>query len=78
MSDDTREREPLRNQGDNAPDRGLRSDTGGSSDGPAPIAAGGKAVDRIGDRVEGAQGDGDDAAAPADPMRDAPHPTLDE
>jgi hypothetical protein len=74
MSDDQREREPLRDQGDNPPEAGVRSDLGATSTGSDPVAPGGASVGRIDDRAESGSGD-----APArDPLADVQHPTADE
>ena len=74
MSDDTREREPLRNQGDNPPEAGVRSDLGGTSDGSTPVAPGSANVSRIDDQAESGSGD-----APArNPLAEVEHPTADE
>jgi hypothetical protein len=74
MSDDQREREPLRHQADNPPDDGTRKAIGGSSEGSAPMGPGGEAAERARDVVEPGQGE-----APArDPLADVEHPTADE
>ena len=74
MSDDTREREPLRNQGDNPPEAGVRSDMAGTSEGSAPVAPGAADVSRIDDQAEAGSGH-----APAiNPLADVEHPTADE
>ena len=74
MSDDTREREPLRDQGDNPPEAGVRSDLGGTSGGTDPVAPGAENVGRIDDQADSGSGD-----APArDPLADVEHPTADE
>ncbi len=75
MSDDQREREPLRDQGDNPPEAGVRSDLGGTSGGDAPVAPGGANVDRVAEQTE--PGDGG-AAGPRDPLAGVEHPTADE
>ena len=74
MSDDTREREPLRDQGDNPPEAGIRSDLGGTSDGGDPVAPGAANVSRIDDQVESGRGE----APAANPLADVEHPTADE
>lgn len=74
MSDDLREREPMRDQGDNPPEDGVRSDVGGSSAGATGVAAGGAAVDRA-ERVTEPT---DASAAEPDPLSDVKHPTADE
>jgi hypothetical protein len=75
MSDDQREREPLRDQADNPPEHGTRSDLGGTSEGSTPIAPGDVAVERAGAVAER---DGNAGGAPADPLSDVDHPTADE
>jgi hypothetical protein len=74
MSDDTREREPLRDQGDNPPEAGVRSDLGGTSGGSDPVAPGAANVSRIDDQSESGSG----AAEARNPLADVQHPTADE
>jgi hypothetical protein len=76
MSDDQREREPLRDQGDNPPEAGVRSDLGGTSSGDATVAPGGADVDRIEEQAE--PGDAKAGAGAHDPLADVEHPTADE
>jgi hypothetical protein len=73
MSDDLREREPIREQGDNPPHDGVRTDHAGSSEGPTPVAPGGDSVERAQDRMTG-DGGGD---RPKDPLANVEHPTAD-
>ena len=75
MSDDQREREPLRDQGDNPPEAGVRSDLGGTSEGSAPVAPGAANVSRTGDQTESGSGE---AGWRRDPLADVQHPTADE
>jgi hypothetical protein len=85
MADDLRERNPIRDQGDNPPEDGVRSDIGGTSEsgggprsgGATGVAPGGQAVERADDRADGggAAGAGE---APRDPLSDVEHPTADE
>ncbi len=81
MADDLREREPIRDQADNPPEDGLRSDVGASSSGSGPVAAGGTNVDRA-ERVtepsSGGAAPSGGGAAPPDPLADVKHPTADE
>ena len=74
MSDDQREREPLRHQADNPPDDGTRKAVGGSSEGSVPMGPGGDAGRRADDVVEPAGG----GAPDANPLADVTHPTADE
>jgi hypothetical protein len=74
MSDDQREREPLRDRGDNPPEAGVRSDLGGTSEGSSPVAPGAANVSRIDEQAESGSGE----AGPRDPLADGQHPTADE
>jgi hypothetical protein len=76
MSDDQREREPLRDQGDNPPEAGVRSDLGGTSSGDATVAPGGANVQRIDQQAEPGEGEGEGEAR--DPLAHVDHPTADE
>ncbi len=75
MSDDLRERQPNRDQADLPPADGVRSDYGGSSEGSAPVAPGGAAVDRADARIGGER---ESREQPADPLADVKHRTADE
>ena len=44
LSDDTRDREPLRDRADNPPEEGTRSDLGGTGSGASGVSPGGEAV----------------------------------
>ena len=80
MADDQRERQPLRDQGDNPPEDGIRSDLGGSSATAGGVAPGGAAVERADDRSEPPPSGGDGGSGPADPdpLDHVKHPTADE
>jgi len=73
MSDDQREREPLRDQADNPPEQGVRSDIAGTSEGSTPVAPGEDAVRRAGALTEHGGGAPDD-----NPLSDVEHHTADE
>lgn len=78
MADDLREREPLRDQGDNPPEEGIRSDIGGTSRGGS-VAPGGAAVERADDEMEPASDAGTSGTGGrANPLSDVEHPTADE
>jgi hypothetical protein len=73
MSDDQRQRHPIRDQGDNPPEDGTRSDYAGTGGPTSGVAPGGAAVDRAEDRASS----GGDAPV-RDPLADVEHPTADE
>ncbi len=73
MSDDLRERDPIRDQGDNPPEDGIRSDHGGTGAGPGGVAPGGPSIERAERRSTSG---GHEPAR--DPLADVEHPTADE
>jgi hypothetical protein len=74
MTDDQRERQPRRDQGDNPAEDGTRSDHAGSSgEGGSSVAPGGQAVRRAETRSE----PDDDATRDLDPLGDVEHPAPD-
>ena len=80
MADDQRERHPLRDQGDNPPEDGTRSDLAGSSASSGGVAPGGGAINRADQRAESSGSGGDTAGAgrDTDPLAHVEHPTADE
>ncbi len=82
MADDLREREPTRDQGDNPPENGIRSDIGGTGGSGGGVAAGnesvsgGTAVRRADARMTPAESSSS-GEAPPDPLDDVDHPTAD-
>ncbi len=73
MSDDLRERQPLRDRADNPPESGLRSDNAGSGSAASGAAPGGAQAEPATRSTETGSNQ-----APPDPLADVDHPSADE